>query len=690
VRRSIALLVSASVATGAAAVAVGVLGPTSRAGAVEDYPAPADGTFTLTGHGNGHGIGLSQYGARNAAARGLSGTQILDFYYPGTTTLSDPASSQIRVRLMAASASAVPVQGATGLAVRVTALPDAAARYRIVADTTALRVQSSTDGGVSWSSTALASGTGPLVFQGAPELRLYLPDGTSRGYQGTIAGVRSGDTTLQTVNTLGIDAYVAGVLGREMPASWPAAALRAQAIAARTYAAFERASRPASATYDLCDTTQCQVYGGRRLYSGGTVTDLQPTSVLQAVTATPRQVRTSAGTPIFAQFSASNGGWTVANPRFTYLPAKADPYDLTSNPYAAWTASLTVSRLAQCFPAAGTVQRITVLSRDGHGDWGGRLLSVRLTGLSAAGATVTQDVTGSSLRSCAGMMTDYATFTSGLKVTVTPAGVRNADGSIDLFVRGPAGDLQHRRYLPGAGWQAWQSLGGQIVGAPTVEQDADGSLVVWARDGGNQLVGGIWTAGGWQGWTGYGGSITSRPSPAVLPDGSRYVVARGSDTALRYATWDPAGAFTGWHSLGGTLDPAGPSVAATGPGGLVVAVVGGRGQVYLKAMTGGVWASAWTPIGGATASDVAVAAPSAGVVDIYLRTSDGTQAMHTRRAVNGVWGSWQNAGGGLAAGPWADVVEGGGRTEIWIAGTNAAIYLRKRTTTWSAWERQPA
>ena len=49
-----------------------MLGPTSRAGAVEDYPSPADGIFRLTGHGNGHGIGLSQYGARNAATLGSS------------------------------------------------------------------------------------------------------------------------------------------------------------------------------------------------------------------------------------------------------------------------------------------------------------------------------------------------------------------------------------------------------------------------------------------------------------------------------------------------------------------------------------------------------------------------------------------------------------------------------------------
>jgi SpoIID/LytB domain protein len=703
VRRSIAVLVSAAVAASAAVVAVTALGPSRPAGAVEDYTAPADGTFSITGHGNGHGIGMSQYGARNAANLGRSGTAILDFYYPGTTTVADPVGSAIRVRLMAASPTAVPVQGAAGLTVRdqttgvVTTLPDPAARYRIVADAAALRVQSSTDGGASWAPVALAGGAsgavGALSFQGVPELRLYLPDGTSRGYEGTIAGVRSGETTLYTVNTVGIDAYVAGVLGREMPSYWPGAALRAQAVAARTYAGFERTSRPSSATWDLCDTTQCQVYGGRRLYSGGTVTDLQPASVLLAVSQTPRQLRTSAGAPIFAQFSASNGGWTVADSRFPYLTAKADPYDLTSNPYGTWTATVSVSRLAACFPAAGTVQRLSVLSRDGNGDWGGRLLSIRLTGSAADGSTVTQDVSGSALRSCAGatgMLTTYATVTSGLRITVAPAGIRNTDGSIDLFARGPAGELQHRRYVPGAGWLGWQSHGGQFVGAPTVEQAPDGSLVVWTRNSANQLVAGTWKAGSWQGWTSWGGSISSRPVAARLPDGSRYVVARGTDAQLRYATWDAAGAFIGWRSLGGTLNPAGPSVTATGPGGLTVAVVGGAGQIYVKSMTNGVWASAWTPIGGSTTSDVAVAAPAAGVLDVYLRAADGTQAMHTRRAVNGVWSAWQNAGGGLADGPWADVVEGTGRTEIWIAGGKGTIYLRKRTTVWGSWERQPA
>ena len=63
------------------------------------------------------------------------------------------------------------------------------------------------------------------------------------------------------MNVLRLDDYVKGVVPREMPASWPPAAVRAQAVAARTYAAFDRAAHP-TRYYDTCDTTSCQVYGG--------------------------------------------------------------------------------------------------------------------------------------------------------------------------------------------------------------------------------------------------------------------------------------------------------------------------------------------------------------------------------------------------------------------------------------------
>ena len=63
------------------------------------------------------------------------------------------------------------------------------------------------------------------------------------------------------MNVLSMDDYVKGVVPREMPASWEPDAVRSQAVAARTYAAFDRAAHP-TRSYQTCDTTSCQVYGG--------------------------------------------------------------------------------------------------------------------------------------------------------------------------------------------------------------------------------------------------------------------------------------------------------------------------------------------------------------------------------------------------------------------------------------------
>jgi stage II sporulation protein D len=700
-RRIAAVLTVALAAVGGGVVAVTALGPARPAGAVEDYLAPAGGVFTLSGHGFGHGIGLSQYGARGAATAGLTGRQILDFYYPGTATTTLAAGSPIRVRLTGASPAAVPVQSAAGLQVldaatgQVTALArsGAAVRYRIVADAAALRVQTSADSGATWTAVALTGGAtgaaGPLVFRGPAELRLYLPDGSARDYAGTVTGIRSGATTLTTVNTLGLDPYVAGVLGREMPASWPAAALQAQTVAARTYAAFERASAPATAAWDICDSTSCQVYGGRRLISGGVVTDLQPAPVLAAVAATAGQIRTFSGTPIFAQFSASNGGWTVADTRFPYLVAKADPYDVPGNPYGTWSATLSVTRLAECFPEAGTVNRLSILSRDGNGQWGGRIGTVRLYGRTAAGAAVQFDVTGDRLRSCgtaSGVRSTYATIVSAWRPTDSPAGVRHPDGSLDVVARGATGDVQHRRYTPAGGWQPWASLGGGVLGAPTIERTATGTVLVWIRGTNGALYGGTLSGGRFSGWRGYGGGLTTRPSPVTLPDGSRYVLARGNDAQLWAATWSAAGTWAGWRALGGgLLAGAGPAGAATGPGALTVAVVGTDHRVFTRSLQGGAW-TGWRTAGGSTSADLALTAPAAGVLDAYSLDAG---SLWTARSTAGRWSAWSNAGGAVATGPFADAVEGTGRTEVWVVGSDGWMYLRARTAAWGGWQRLP-
>jgi len=130
-RRRIVRLGAVGLALCAASIAVVTLSETATA--AEIIALPPTGTVTVSGHGNGHGHGMSQYGAQGAALGGLSSSQILSFYYPGTT-LTALSASAVRVQLSSAG-TATTVASATGLTVTgVTgALPTTGiSRYRLV------------------------------------------------------------------------------------------------------------------------------------------------------------------------------------------------------------------------------------------------------------------------------------------------------------------------------------------------------------------------------------------------------------------------------------------------------------------------------------------------------------------------------------------------------------------------------
>ena len=86
--------------------------------------------------------------------------------------------------------------------------------------------------------------------------------GEERGYRGMLQLVARGSDRLVAVNVVGMEDYLAGVVGSEMPASWKSEALRAQAIACRTYALYEMHSKQGRPEWDLDNTQQSQVYGG--------------------------------------------------------------------------------------------------------------------------------------------------------------------------------------------------------------------------------------------------------------------------------------------------------------------------------------------------------------------------------------------------------------------------------------------
>jgi peptidoglycan hydrolase-like amidase len=111
------------------------------------------------------------------------------------------------------------------------------------------------------------------------------------------------------------------------------------------------------------------------------------------------------GAPAFTQFASSSGGWTSAG-SVPYLPAKADPYDgWSGNPVHSWSTTIDDATIESAWSAVGNLTRIAVTDRDGNGQWGGRLVSVTLTG--SSGKVV---VSGDTFRSALGLRSTWVTF----------------------------------------------------------------------------------------------------------------------------------------------------------------------------------------------------------------------------------------------------------------------------------------
>ena len=382
----------------ASAIAVLASGLVTPASAADSWQVPQSSSITVKGHGYGHGRGMSQYGAEGAARDGLSWQQITDFYYPGTTL--GRAGGPIRVHVSADTTDDLVVVPRPGLTVTDLAndekatLPDRdTSRWRVVPSDGGHRVQWLD--GARWRTWRTLGGNGSFAAAGEP-VQLVTPGGI-RSYRGRLTAVPVTGGRV-TVNTVRLESYLRGVVPLEMPALWSPAAVRAQSVAARTYATYERA-HPRSSAFDVYDTTASQVYGG--------VGAEHPASD-DAIRATRRKVLTADGAPAFTQFSSSNGGWSVRG-TLPYQQAKKDPYDdWSGNPVHDWSITVWDSTFESRWPSLGNLRRITVADRDGHGDWGGRVTSLRLVG---SRATVT--VSGDTMRSILGLRSTWVTFRIG-------------------------------------------------------------------------------------------------------------------------------------------------------------------------------------------------------------------------------------------------------------------------------------
>jgi stage II sporulation protein D len=203
----------------------------------------------------------------------------------------------------------------------------------------------------------------------------------ARPYRGAIRLVPSGG--LLAINLVDLEQYLGGVVAQEMPASWgdrAPAALRAQAIAARTYSlASLRPTQP----YDMYDDTRSQVYGG--------VAAEDPRAVA-AVTATAGRVITFGGKLITAFYFSTSGGHTEdggnvfpSTTPMPYLVGRPDPFDGVS-PLHRWKPrTITGSQLGRVLRMGAPVAQLKVLRRGSSP----RVMSALVVSSTGARATLT-------------------------------------------------------------------------------------------------------------------------------------------------------------------------------------------------------------------------------------------------------------------------------------------------------------
>lgn len=275
--------------------------------------AAAPPVFKISGRGWGHAVGMAQYGALGFAENGWTYDQVLAHYYPGTELTTVPAQ-KVRV-LLAEGRGSVEISSTEPF----TVVDAAGTVVQLPAGDVTVGKDFTID--VDGTPTELEA---PLRFKpGAAALVFGSP------YRGQLI-VHLAGGKLTVVNQLGIERYVQGVVASEMESTWHPEALRAQAVATRSYALV---SKKTSGLYDLYSDTRSQVYGG---------IDAEAKTTNAAVKATVRQVLTFEGKVAWTFFSASSGGrtaavedaWAGAEP-MPYLVSVEDPFDDLS-PYHRW------------------------------------------------------------------------------------------------------------------------------------------------------------------------------------------------------------------------------------------------------------------------------------------------------------------------------------------------------------------
>jgi len=244
--------------------------------------------------------------------------------------------------------------------------------------------------------------------------------GTEISVSGVVHLVRRGKGFL-VINRVDIEEYVKGVVPAEVSSTWHPEMLKAQAVAARTYALYQQ-MLSATRDYDVASTVQDQVYRGKEGIDVG---------ILRAVEDTRGLVVTYQDAPIYAAFSSTAAGLTedamnVWSKEYPYLKGVECPFDLAS-PYYQWKSSFKIDTLEQNLRqqgfSVGTIATMAPLSFSR----GGRVAKLRI--LHSGGELILR---GEELRKVVGYAiipsTQFAIESIGQDVVLSGFGAGHAVG----------------------------------------------------------------------------------------------------------------------------------------------------------------------------------------------------------------------------------------------------------------------
>jgi SpoIID/LytB domain protein len=344
------------------------------------------------GAGWGHGVGMSQYGAYARARAGQSRGQILRAYFTGTDLETRSTTNRIDVGLR----QGVSPSGSTHVDVRpadgsvtwrvsdqdgstTTLTQGRGERWFVCANASSTRVQDAPCGTSSSAREDIDSfGARDVIFDIQHNgTVIHTSDAGGEFRWGTHRIIRTGDglTTIQRVPD--VETYLKGIA--EVPDSWGnsggAAALQAQAIAARGYALTnDRRGHPCFC--DILNSTTDQVYHGwhKERQAPNWVAAVERT---QTSGGSRGEVLTHNGSIIPAFYSSSNGGrsenvsevWGSNQSSFPYLRSVDDSFSVDGvNPYRSWTATASNRAVARALDSRlRSVEQLSIEGRTAGG-----------------------------------------------------------------------------------------------------------------------------------------------------------------------------------------------------------------------------------------------------------------------------------------------------------------------------------